>query len=138
VCADLPDSAKLKCLENALDCHIRLHADMTKELKSKGGEVEQKQNEIADLRRNMDAKDEKLRIQGEEIQLLKDRVKEKEQEIKEKVQSIEDFHTKVEQRDRQLEYLKKPLDGTELSPKVLEEYDMYFDAVTHWGSYTLW
>ena len=127
--ANLPDSEKVKRLQKALDGHIRLHADMKEEVKSKTDEVEHWQNEIADLRREMEAKDEQLRAQGEEIQVLRERVKEKEQEIEEKLQSIEDSHKKVEQRDKQLEYLKKPPNEADLNPKALEEYDKYFGHV---------
>ena len=130
VCANLPDSEKAKCLENALDGHIRLHADMMEEMRRKTNEVERGQNEIAELRSEMDTRDKKLRIQGEEIRVLKESLREKEQEIEDKLQSIEDFHTKVEQRDRQLDYLKKPSNEAELCPKALEAYDMYFDVVT--------
>ena len=129
VAANLPDSEKVKRLERALDGHIRLHADVMEEMRSKTDEVERGQNEIADLRREMDARDEELRARGEVIQALKESVQEKEQEIEEKLQSIEDFHTKVEQRDRQLDYLKKPSSEAELSPKALEEYDLYSDHV---------
>ena len=129
VAATLPDSEKVKRLERALDGHIRLHADVMEEMRSKTDEVERGQNEIADLRKEMDARDEELRARDEEIQLLKQSLREKEQEIEEKLQSIEDFHQKVEQRDRQLDYLKKPSNEAELSPKALEEYDLYFDHV---------
>ena len=129
VAANLPDSEKVKRLKKALDGHIRLHADMEEEMRSKTDEVERGQNEIADLRKEMDARDEELRIQGKEIRVLKESLREKEQEIEEKLQSIEDFHTKVEQRDRQLDYLKKRPNEAELSPKALEEYDLHFDHV---------
>ena len=122
VAANLPDSEKVNRLRKALDGHLQLHADMEEKVKSKT-------EEIADLRREMDARDEELRARGEEIQALKESVQDKEQEIEEKLQSIEDFHKKVEQRDRQLDYLKKRPNGAELSPKALEEYDLYFDHV---------
>jgi len=99
VAANLPDSEKVKRLQKALDGHIRLHADMKEEVKSKTDEVEHRQNEIANLRQEMEAKDEQLRAQDEEIQVLTQRVKDKEQEIEEKLQSIE--HFRKEQRDRQ-------------------------------------
>ena len=99
-------------LQQALDGHARLHADMKEE-------NERWQREIAELRREKDA----------EIQVLKKNIEEKEQEIQEKAQAIEDFHSKVEQRDRQLDSLKKPQNEAHLSPKALEQYDMYFEQV---------
>ena len=99
-------------LQQALDGHARLHADMKEE-------NERWQREIAELRREKDA----------EIQVLKKNIEEKEQEIQEKAQAIEDFHSKVEQRDRQLDSLKKPQNEAQLSPKALEQYDMYFEQV---------
>jgi len=112
VAANLPDSEKVNRLQQALDGHARLHADMKEE-------NERWQREIAELRREKDA----------EIQALKKNIEEKEQEIQEKAQAIEDFHSKVEQRDRQLDSLKKPQNEAELSPKALEQYDMYFEQV---------
>ena len=112
VAANLPDSEKVNRLQHALDGHARLHADMKEE-------NERWQREIAELRREKDAK----------IQALKKNIEEKEQEIQEKAQAIEDFHSKVEQRDRQLDSLKKPQNEAELSPKALEQYDMYFEQV---------
>ena len=119
VAANLPDSEKVKRLQQALDGHLRLHADMEEENK-------RWQDEIAELKREKDAKAQEFMV---EIQALKQSIEEKEQEIQAKAQSIEDFHSKVEQRDRQLDSLKKTQTQAELSPKALEEYDTYFEQV---------
>ena len=119
VAANLPDSEKVKRLQQALEGHVRLHADMT-------GKMERWQDEIAELKREKDAKVQELMV---EIQVLKQSIEEKEQEIQAKAQAIEDYHSKVEERDRQLDSLKKPRNQAELSPKALEEYDMYFEQV---------
>ena len=121
VAANLPDSEKVKRLEQALDGHTRLYADMKEENKKW-------QDEIAELRREKDAKAQELRVQAQEIQALKQSIEEKEQEIEEKAQAIEDYHSKVEQRDRLLDSLKKPPTEAELSPKALEQYDVFFLA----------
>ena len=119
VAANLPDSEKVKRLQQALEGHVKLHADMT-------GKMERWQDEIAELKREKDAEAQEFMV---EIQALKQSIEEKEQEIQAKAQAIEDYHSKVEQRDRQLDSLKKPQTQAELSPKALEEYDMYFDQV---------
>ena len=116
VAANLPDSEKVKRLQQALDGHLRLHADMEEENK-------RWQDEIAELKREKDAKAQEFMV---EIRALKQSIEEKEQE---KAQAIEDYHSKVEQRDRQLDSLKKPPTEAVLSPKALEEYDVYFDQV---------
>ena len=119
VAANLPDSEKVKRLQQALEGHVRLHADMKEENK-------RWQDEIAELKREKDAKVQELMVK---IQVLKQSIEEKEQEIQAKAQAIEDYHSKVEERDRQLDSLKKPRNQAELSPKALEEYDMYFEQV---------
>ena len=122
VAANLPDSEKVKRLQHVLDDHVRLHSDMKEE-------NERWQREIAELRREKDKNAQELRIQAQEIQALKQGIEEKEQEIEEKAEAIEDYHSKVEQRDRQLDSLKKPQNEAELSPKALEQYDVYFEQV---------
>ena len=118
VAANLPDSEKVKRLQQALDGHLRLHADMEEENK-------RWQDEVAELKREKDAKAQELMVQSQEIQALRQNIEEKEQEIQAKVQAIEDYQDKVEQQDRQLDSLKKPAKAGEAAKsdevRALEE-----------------
>ena len=108
----------MKRLQQAIEGHIRLHADMT-------GEMERWQDEIAELKREKEAKAQELMIQSQEIQALRQNIEEKEQEIQAKAQAIEDYQDKVEQQDRQLDSLKKPAKSGEAAKsdevRALEE-----------------
>ena len=118
VAANLPDSEKVKRLQQALDGHVRLHTDMKEENK-------RWQDEVAELKREKDAKAQELMVQSQEIQALRQNIEEKEQEIQAKAQAIEDYQDKVEQQDRQLDSLKKPAKAGEAAKsdevRALEE-----------------